>query len=303
MLKSDDLRFFSMIANAKSLAAAARTLNVSASAVTQRLQGLERQLGLKLTHRNGRSMVLTDEGQVLAERGEIILGELESLQDTLSSRRGTISGALRILAPFGFGRKYVAPACAEFQAIHPDVSVDLQLTDRLGRYPEQSWDVAIHIGDLHDSALKMRTLASNRRILCAAPAYLTSRSPPKTPEDLRSHDCLVLRENDEDASLWKLTKDKQVTSIRIKPKLCSNDGGIVREWALAGHGICMRSEWDVTEYLRDGRLIHVLPDYQLPPADIVLLTGSSLETAGRVRGFIDFLSHKLTTVSWAVSAR
>ena len=293
MLKTEELRFFTVVAEEKSLAAASRRLNVSASAVTQRLKLIERQLGLRLTHRNGRAMILTDEGRLLAERGASIIAELESLHASLAVRRGTISGNLRVLAPFGFGRKHVAPLCAEFQEANPGVKVDLLLTDRLGRHPEQAWDVAVHIGELHDSALRMRSLATNQRILCAAPSYLAGRVAPLTPLDLEHHQCIVLRENDEDATLWKLSKDGATVSVRVKSTLCSNDGSVVRAWAVAGRGILVRSEWDVMEDIQDGRLIRLLPDYSLPRADIVLLMSSSTESAARTRAFIDLLSQRL----------
>ena len=298
MLRSEDIRFFSVVARETSLAAAARRLNISPSAVTQRLQALERQLGLRLTHRNGRTTILTDEGAVLAEEGTRILGELDALRDTLASRRGTVSGLLRVLAPFGFGRRHVAPLCEKFQQQHPALQIDLQLTDRLGRHPEQAWDVAIHIGELQDSALKMRRLAPNRRLLCAAPAYLETRGVPHMPSDLADHDCIVLRENDEDASLWRFSRNGETQGIRVHSHLSSNDGGVARGWALAGRGIVIRSEWDVAEDVAAGRLTQLLPDYTLPPADIILLTGSRADAAARTRAFIQFLSLELAGVNW-----
>ena len=299
MLKSEDLRFFSIVAKENSLAAAARRLNISASAVTQRLQLIERQVGLRLTYRNGRSMILTDEGKILAGRGGRIIGEIEALDEALRVRRGTVSGHLRILAPFGFGRKHIGPLCAEFQELNPHVSVELLLTDRLGKYPEQAWDLAIQVGELHDSALKMRTLAQNHRVVCAAPAYLADRSLPKKPEDLAKHDCLVLRENDEDATLWRFTKEGENTSVRVEPKLSSNDGSVIMQWALAGRGIVVRSEWDVADDIKAKRLMRLLSDYLLPRADIVLLIGSAAEAGSRTRSFIEFLSIKLAATTWA----
>lgn len=299
MLKSEDLRFFSIVAKEKSLAAAGRRLNISASAVTQRLQLIERQIGSRLTYRNGRSMILTDEGKILADRGSHIIGEIEALNEALTARRETVSGQLRILAPFGFGRKHVSPLCAEFQERNPRVSVELLLTDRLGKHPEQAWDLAIQVGELHDSALKTRILAQNHRVLCAAPAYLAGRSLPEKPADLAKHDCIVLRENDEDATLWRFTKDGESTSVRVEPKLSSNDGSVTMQWAVAGRGIAIRSVWDVADDLKANRLMSLLSNYTLPRADIVLLIGNAAEAGGRARSFIDFLSSKLAAAAWA----
>jgi DNA-binding transcriptional LysR family regulator len=298
MIRSDDLRFFAVVSREKSLAAAARRLDVTASAVTQRLQAMEAQLGLRLTHRNGRTMILTDDGQLLADRGDRIISELDALAETFLSRRRTISGHLRVLAPFGFGRRHVAPACGKFHNLNPDLKVELLLSDKLGRHPDQSWDVAIHVGEVPDSALKMRTLARNRRIVCAAPSYLQDRDPPATPWDLQHHSCIALRENEEDATLWKFQKDGQTLGVRIDPALSSNDGSVVRHWALEGKGIVIRSEWDVAGHIQDGDLVELLPDYGLPRADIVLMVSASAETAGRTRGFIDFLAAELARASW-----
>lgn len=299
MLKSEDLRFFSIVAKENSLAAAARRLNISASAVTQRLQLIERQVGVRLTYRNGRSMILTDEGKILAERGSRIVGEIAALDEALTVRRGTVSGQLRVLAPFGFGRKHIGPLCAEFQELNPEVSVELLLTDRLGKYPEQAWDLAIQVGELHDSALRMRTLAQNHRVVCAAPVYLAGRSLPEKPADLVKHDCIVLRENDEDATLWRFTKEGKNTSVRVEPKLSSNDGSVIKQWALAGRGIVIRSEWDVADDIKATRLVRLLSDYALPRADIVLLIGNASEAGGRTRSFIEFLASRLAATSWA----
>lgn len=116
---------------------------------------------MRLTYRSGRSIVLTDEGKLLAGRGSQILAEIEALDETLTTQRGVVSGHLRILARFGFGRKHIGHLCAEFQHLNPQVTVELLLTDRLGKYPEQAWHLAVHVGELPDSALKMRTLAQN----------------------------------------------------------------------------------------------------------------------------------------------
>jgi DNA-binding transcriptional LysR family regulator len=145
----------------------------------------------------------------------------------------------------------------------------------------------------------MRTLAQNHRVICAAPAYLAGRSLPEKPTDLVKHDCIVLRENDEDATLWRFTKEGESTSVRVEPKLSSNDGSVIMQWALAGRGIVIRSEWDAADDIKAKRLIPLLSGYTLPRADIVLLIGNAAEAGGRTRSFIDFLSIKLEATSWA----
>lgn len=298
MIRSEDLRFFAVVSAEPSLAAAARTLNVTPSAVTQRLKALEALFGFRLTHRNGRQMILTEEGHLLAERGGNILREMDALSETVQARRQTISGNLRVLAPFGFGRQHVASICADFQQQYPAVTVDLFLSGKLGRHPDQPWDVAVHIGQLADSTLRARKLARNKRLLCASPLYLVRHAPPRVPSDLLDHACIVLRENDEDSTLWRFQDGSDAVSVRVSPALTTNDGSVARQWALDGHGILIRSEWDVANDLRNGALVELLPSYRLPSADIVLLTSASAERTGRVTAFSDLLAERLSALNW-----
>ena len=293
MLSSDDLLFFLALAAANSLADAARKLDVTPSAVTQRLAGLEHRLGIRLVDRSGRRMALTDEGELLVERARGICADLGGLADALASRRGQVAGHLRVLAPLGFGQRYVAPAMARFRRQCPEVTATLTLSDRPGSLAEHTWDVLVHIGELRDSALVMHRLARNRRVLCAAPSYLKRRGTPVHPDALHDHDCIALRENDEDVTLWRLRHhDGTQATVRIDPVLACNDGGAARHWALAGMGILVRSEWDVAGLLRQGRLVELLPDWRLPDADIVALVASRQARSARTEHFLRHL-HEL----------
>ena len=298
MLNSEDLRFFAVVSQEKSLSAAARRMDITASAVTQRLSAIETRLGLRLTHRNGRGIILTEEGLFLAEKGTSIIRDLDVIVNTISARRSQVSGQLRVLASLGFGQKYLAPLCASFQAKNPEVTIDLHLSDRLGRHPEQAWDIAIHIGSLPNSTLRVRKLIPNRRLAVASPEYLQLHPAPGTPADLAEHDCLVLRENDEDASLWKFFQGRKPMTVRVKPRLSSNSGEVLRDWALEGRGIMIRSEWAIAEDLSKGRLKPVLEDYPLPNADIVYLVDKSSSRNGRTRLFIGHLIAHLKLPSW-----
>src|ERR1700733_3312592 len=204
MISTDDLKFFVVMSNFASLAAVARALNVTPSAITQRLQLLEERLGVRLADRAGRRLALTDEGQLLAQRAQTVLDDIGQITDMLAARRGVVSGRLRILAPLGFGRRYVAPVAASFRTAFPDVQIDLMLSDRPFQFREEIWDVLVYIGDLHDSALVGRTLAPNARFLCASPDYIARHGMPVAPSDLASHSCIVLKENDENITHWRL---------------------------------------------------------------------------------------------------
>ncbi|WP_257165553.1 LysR substrate-binding domain-containing protein [Bradyrhizobium sp. SRS-191] len=304
MLTTDDLRFFAAVAAAPSLAAAARHLNVSPPAVTQRLRALEARLGVRLMDRTGRRIILTDEGELLAERGRDVLDGLSELDDAFAERRGQVTGHLRVIAPLGFGRRHVAPVAAAFQAAHPQVKIDLVLSDRLSGVPASSWDLAVHVGETQmvSPSLIVRSLAANERILCAAPAYLDGRGMPSTPSELRAHACIALRENDEDVTLWRfrpLNGDAE-ERVRVEPNLASNDGEVIRGWALAGRGIIVRSEWDVAADLREGRLIRLLEGYALPAAPVVALFGSRHRQAraARTGRFFDALRKALDPIPW-----
>lgn len=307
MISTDDIRFFMAIAAARSLAAAARALDVTPSAVSQRLQSLEQRLGVQLVSRSARRLTLTDEGELLVLRGGTLLDDATELTEALQARRGTIAGHLKILAPLGFGRRYIAPVVAAFRSRHPEVSVELELSDRPGRAAVRAWDVMIHIGALKDSTLRLLRLAPNERYLCASPAYLKRLGTPARPQDLRSHQCIALRENEEDVTLWRFSRKRAASEpdvVRIEPMLSSNDGEVVKTWALAHHGLIVRSEWDVAEDLAAGRLIRVLPNHRLPSADIVaLLNPGCGGRARRTQAFVEQLRAALAPPPWRSGPR
>ena len=303
MIHSDDLIFFKTVAASDSLAAAARALNVTAPAVTQRLRQLEARLSVQLVHRGSRGISLTSDGELIADRGRAILGAMDELSDVLSERRNEVTGQLALIAPLGFGRRYIAPVVATFQTRHPSVQVELLLTDRPASTLLASCDLAIHLGSLAevDPTLTVRQLAPNERIMCASPAYVAERGRPQTPADLKGHACIALRENEEDVTLWRMRPKagKAWESLRIAPSLASNDGEVVKAWAVAGRGVIVRSEWDVAEDLRAGRLVRVLPDYEMPAAPVVVLISGRREArTARTRRFLDFLAGTLDPPEW-----
>jgi len=304
MLSTDDLRFFCTLASQPSLSATARLLDVTPSSVTQRLQAIEDKLRLKLADRQGRGIALTEQGQLLAERAQAILADLEALQGALHEQRDELAGRLRVLAPMGFGSAHIAPLAARFRALHPALAFELELSDRPNQRLHEGWDVVVHIGPLRDSSLRQLVLARNRRYLCAAPAYLARHGRPRTLEELAGHACLALRENEEDATRWKLLPPgaSQYRTVRIEPPLASNDGRVIKQWALDGQGIMLRSEWDVAGELRSGALQRVLPDHALPEADIVaLLPAHAQQRPLRTRRFVDFMKQELANPPWLES--
>jgi len=299
MLTTDDLIFFAAVSRSPSLAAASRLLNVTPPAVTQRLRSLECKLGVQLVDRGTGRIMLTDEGELLAERSTKIILAVEEVAEVLNERRGLVAGHLRIAGPTGFGRRHIAPVVREFHRQHPQVSISLDLSDNPIRMKPDAWDIVIHIGMLNAQPFQMVMLAPNERIVCASPAYLARRGTPGTPTDLAGHDCLTLPENDEDVTLWRFQQQGgKSETVRIAVGVSCNDGDVIRDWALAGLGIILRSEWDVADDISAGRLVRLLPGWSPPNAPVVALLGFNHGRAARTRYFLDNLRQALTPIPW-----
>jgi DNA-binding transcriptional LysR family regulator len=289
MRVSSDLAFFAAVVKEGSLSAAARELDVSPPAVSKRLAQLERRLGVRLLHRTTRRISLTAEGELYVEASRRILSEIDEVERRISSARAAPKGLLRVNATLGFGRTYVAPVVSAFRKRYPEVDVLLQLTDRAVNLTDAAFDVGIRFGELPDARIVARRIATNRRLLGASPRYLDQRGRPATPNDLTRHDCLVLRQNDSGYGLWRFGRGRRSESVKVRGSLSSNDGSVVVGWALDGHGIVMRAEWEIADHLRSGRLEQVLPDFVLPPADIYAVYPERHHLSARVRVFVDFL--------------
>ena len=299
MISSEDLRFFNVLAKSASLAEAARKMDVTPPAVTQRLRALEERIGIRLIDRSSRKMSLTDEGSLVASHGTIVAEAMEALSEALANRKKAVSGHLRIAAPHGFGRLHVAPVVDAFARTHPGVTVTLDLSDHPGAQLVESSDVIIHIGPPGPMNQIVTTLAPNRRILCASPDYVANAPPVHSPSDLVRHRCLVVRENDEDVTLWRfLHASREPQTVRIRPTMCSNDGAVVREWALAGQGVAIRSEWNIGADLAAGRLRRVLPSWEVPAADVVAMLGTRFGRSARTTAFLAMLRQSLSPAPW-----
>ena len=284
-----DLRFFATITESGSLAEAARRLDVSPSAVSQRLRQLESRLGMQLAHRSTRRFSLTEEGELFHAGAVALLADLDGLVDTLRERSGEVAGTLHVGGPLGFGRHYLAAAIADFHSLHPRLMVSLTLSDAMSAADANRYDLIVHIGSLGDSSMVAYPIAPNARFICAAPGYLARNPAPREPKELAAHDCIVLRENHEDVTLWRLRKKRSEVAVRVPAILSSNDGEVAKHWAWQGKGVVMRSEWDVAESLAAGKLVRLLPEWSLPDADVVALVASRAGLSARVKLFLSFL--------------
>jgi len=284
-----DLAFFGQLMQQGSLAAAAQQLGVTPPAVSKRLAALERRLGVRLLHRTTRRISLTPEGETYLAEGARVLAELEALERLVAGARAQPKGLLRISATLGFGRRQIAPLLSDFARRYPEVELQLQLGDRPVNLVEQGFDAQIRFGELPDARLTARLLARNRRLLCAAPAYLQRAGLPATPRELSRHACIFIRESDETFGSWHLRQGARQETVKVRGPLSSNDGETALAWALDGHGILMRSQWEVAALLREGRLLPVLADWALPPADIYLVFPTRSHLSAKTRVLVDFL--------------
>lgn len=289
-----DLGFFSVLASAGSLSAAARELGITTPAVSKHLALMESRVGVALLNRTTRRMSLTPEGEVYLEHARRILGEIDDMEALLGVSRSTPTGLLRVNATLGFGRSHVAPLISRFVRKHPQVEVQLQLSVNPPPLTDDAFDLCIRFGAPPDSRMIARQIAPNRRLLCASPAYLARHGMPKVPHDLTKHNCIGIRQGEEAYGVWRLSSGRGKTvsteAVKTRGNLTTNDGEIAVNWALDGHGILMRAEWDIERYLRNGRLVQVLPQYFTPDASIHAVYPQRHQLAARVRAFVDFLT-------------
>lgn len=288
----DDLAFFTLLARKGSLARAAQELGLGAPAVSRRLAALEQRLGVRLLHRTTRRQSLTPEGERYLEEGDRILRDIDLLERSLRTGLDQPRGLLRINATFGFGRRHLAPAVSDFVSRYPEVEVMLELTDKPLDLAAHAMDIGIRFGEPPDARVLARRIASNQRLLCAAPHYLARQGAPQKPDDLPQHACIVIRENLRAFNVWQLSDGKQQVKVKVQGALSTNHGEIAVDWALAGHGIVLRSQWDVAAYLRSGALQQILPDWTDPAADIHAIYPQRHLLSAKVRVFIDFLAER-----------
>lgn len=290
----NELRTLQRILARGSLSAAARDLRVSLAVVSKRLASLERRAGARLVNRTTRSLSATAEGEALRAYVERVLEALDEAEARLAGGQEAPRGTLRISAPVAFGRIHVAPVAANLAIAHPQLLVDLRLDDRLVDLIEGRIDVAVRIGQPRDSTAVMRKLAENCRVLAASPAYLDRAGRPRALDDLEGH--AFLRYDDGDAP-WRLVNaDGEVAEIVAQARMRADSGIVIGDWALAGHGIMLRSKADIAGELADGRLERVLPGWNSGPAPIYALFPSARHLSTKVRAFVDALAERLKAV-------
>lgn len=283
----EDLAVFVQVARRASFAAAASELGMSTAFISKRIRLLEQNLGVRLLHRTTRRVSVSEDGERVYHWALRILDSVQRMGDEVSALHREPSGQLRIASSLGLGRRFVAPALSELAARYPQLDIRLDVHDRLVDLVAEGVDLDIRVGNEIAANLIAKPLARNRRVLCAAPAYLERRGTPRSLAELTSHDCLVIKERDHPFGVWHLEGPSGEENVKVTGPLSSNHGEVVHQWCLDGRGILLRSWWDVHDSLADGRLVQVLPEYQ-QQADIWAVHAAPLASSARVRVAVEF---------------
>jgi DNA-binding transcriptional LysR family regulator len=283
---------FSKVVQAGSLSAAARELGVSTAVVSRTLAALEAHLGVRLINRTTRSLHLTDEGATYYETSQRILAEIDEADAAVTSRRVEPQGVLKVALPASFGNQHIAPLIPRFVLRYPKVELALSLSDRSINLIEEGFDLAVRIAELKDSSLAARKLAPNRRVVCASPAYLREHGEPKTPHDLAKHNCLIASWEQGFAMTWeyKSPVGKRYT-VRVTGRYACDNWEVLRDWAVAGLGVALKSTWDVRKQIEDGSLVPLMPGYDFgTDVGIYAVYPHRRHLPAKTRAFIDFLA-------------
>ena len=290
MDKLKQLESFVSVATRGSLTAAANAEGVAPAIMGRRLDALEERLGVKLLLRTTRRITLTHEGSSFLEDCQRLLSDLANAEASVSAGGIKASGHLRITAPAGFGRRHVAPLVPRFRELHPEVTISLNLSDRVVDIAGEAYDCAVRVGDMPDSSLVSVRMADNRRLCVATPAYLKRHGTPQTPADLSRFHCLTLSSDASQTRGWAFKhSDGEVIYLKPAGPLDCSDGQVLHDWCLAGYGIAWRSTWEVESEIAAGQLVAVLEDYAAPPNGIYAVFPQRKHLPLRVRLWIDFL--------------
>lgn len=286
------IRTFITIAERGSLASAAKVLDLAPSAVTASLQRLEAHVGAKLLLRSTRRLALTVEGERFLEHGRRVLSELDDAIEQVREQ-GPLRGTIRLTSINDFGRSHLSGLIDRFQARHPQVRFELSLEDDVIDLVESGFDIAIRTGPLSDSRLAARLIQRGGRSVCAAPAYWERHGKAQTPDDLARHNCLFLARPGAPQSTWRFRHKGRPISVRVSGNRTANDGGLLRQWAVDGTGVILKSDYDIAADLAAGRLETALEAYKDEDVNLFAVHASGRWLPRRVHAFIEFLAEAL----------
>ncbi|QJC57913.1 HTH-type transcriptional regulator DmlR [Polaromonas vacuolata] len=291
MDKLKQLESFVAIVARGSLTAAAKADGLAPAIMGRRLDALEERLGVKLLVRTTRRITLTHEGSAFLEDCQRLLADLANAEASVSAGGVKASGHLRVTAPAGFGRRHVAPLVAKFREQHADVTISLNLGDRMIDLAGEGFDCAVRVGDMPDSSLVSVRMADNRRLCVAAPDYIARHGRPGHPSELARFDCLALSSEASQTRGWAFTVGCELQHLKPHGPLDCSDGQVLHDWCLAGYGIAWRSTWEVQDEIAAGTLVPLLEEFSAPPNGIYAVFPQARHLPIRVRLWIDFLKH------------
>jgi len=288
----EDLRLFCLVVRNRSFVATATELGVSPAYVSKRIATLESTLKTKLLHRTTRRVAVTDDGTSIYEWSQRILEDVDQMTEMVQTTKTTPRGLLRICTSSGFGRNRVGPALSQLAKQYPSMEIQFELLDRPVDLIGEGFDLDIRVGTVTDPGLIARRIATNYRILTAAPSYVARYGQPSSFPDLANHQCIVIRERDQTSSVWRMTGPSGPVSMKVSGPFSTNNGEVAHKWAIDGHGILLRSIWDVKASLDADKLVRVLPDHS-QEANVWAVYSSRLSSSAKVRVCVQFLEQWL----------
>lgn len=285
----ESLRVFVRTVELGSITAGGRDLRLTPAVASNRIKELERRLAVRLFNRTTRKLTPTEMGKVFYDHARTVVRSLEDAEAAISGFSDHPRGAVRVTAPLGIGKRIIAPLIPRFVDDYPEVSVRLRLSDRNVDILEDGLDVAFFVGRPPDSNLKLRKIMDTPRALCASPEYLDRRGTPSTPDDLKSHNCLLLRYPRSPEYFWTLDTADGERKMDVSGSYDSDDGDVLTAWALDGRGIVNKPCFDIARHLDDGTLVEVLPDTPPLPSMFGCIYPHRRLQDSKVRLFIDFI--------------
>ncbi|MBN9072282.1 MAG: LysR family transcriptional regulator [Rhizobiales bacterium] len=290
----DNIAVFVRVVELGNLSAAGRDMRISPAVASNRIKELEKHLNVRLFNRTTRQLMPTEHGSVFYEGARKILDAIVEAEAAVVALSGSPRGTIRVTAPLGLGRRFIASGIPEFHEKYPDIEVRLRLSDHNVDILKEGIDLALLLGNIEDSSLRMRGIMDCERVLVASPAYLAGRGEPASARDLidSRHDCLMLRYPGLREHFWMLQTADGPQKFEVRGPYDSDDGDVLTDWALAGHGITNKPRFEVEPFIRDGRLKVILPETPPVPIQFAAVYPHKKLQDPKVRLLLDFMAER-----------
>lgn len=286
-----NLSLFVRIAERGSISGAGRDMNLSPASASERLIALERHYGVSLMVRSTRNIRLTDEGLRLLPEANRLINDATTLEQNMRGVVTEMQGLIKLSVPHDLGQQFILPIVDQFLQDYPNVTIEIDFSDQYSNLITDGIDIALRVGALKDSSLRMKKLVDQRQVICASPSYLEKFGRPKHPEDLVNHQAIICRSGNNTGLSWPFLIKGKIIRYRPQCQRIINDGAIARYWGLQGYGFIRKSYLDVAYYLRSGELLEVLTEFQLKEkSQLQILYGFERNKIPRIRQFVEYIS-------------